>query len=179
MQRFTSASLSSLSEAPPFCSRRFGLVVDASRGSIDLMHVVCTMPRAASCLRVGLFHSPSDRACASLPWRAGRVSQAIFSRVAFSRSFSFPVVKRSLANSDVPMEGAVVYGTAWPCALHMAMRDPLRPPAGGHCSFEHAARHGRAGDARWCVCWWCARSRHGRSTDIRAAFIVPEKVVRQ
>ena len=27
--------------------------------------------------------------------------QAIFSRVAFSRSFTFPVVKCSLANSDV------------------------------------------------------------------------------
>ena len=29
-----------------------------------------------------------------------------------------------------------VCGTAWLCALHMAMRDPLRPPAGGHCPFR-------------------------------------------
>ena len=26
-----------------------------------------------------------------------------------------------------------VLGTAWLCALHMAVRDPLRPPSGGHC----------------------------------------------
>ena len=31
-------------------------------------------------------------------------------------------------------------GTAWLCALHMAMRDLLRPPAGGHCPSGHAAR---------------------------------------
>jgi hypothetical protein len=66
---------------------------------LDAPHA-CAMPRAASC-RVGLSHSRSDRACASLRWRAGRVSQAILSRVACSRSFSVPVVKRSLANVDV------------------------------------------------------------------------------
>ena len=32
-----------------------------------------------------------------------------------------------------------VCGTAWLCALHTAMRDLLRPPAGGHCPFGYAA----------------------------------------
>ena len=44
----------------------------------------------------------------------------------------------------IMLHGASVCGTAWLCALHMAMRDPLRPPAGGHCPSGHAARHWRA-----------------------------------
>ena len=40
----------------------------------------------------------------------------------------------------IMLHGASVCGTAWLCALHMAMRDPLRPPAGGHCPSGYAAR---------------------------------------
>jgi hypothetical protein len=57
--------------------------------------LACAMPCAVLTPWIGLCHSPSGRACALLPCRAGRVWQAILSRVAFSRSFSFPVVKRS------------------------------------------------------------------------------------
>ena len=56
----------------------------------------CAVPRQSRPLRDHL----TVRACV-LSYRAGRVSQAIFSRVAFSWSFSVPVVQRSLANSDM------------------------------------------------------------------------------
>ena len=53
-----------------------------------------------------------------------------------------------------------VLGTAWLCALHMAVRDPLRPPSGGHCpsGMQHdvgahgdGSSSGAAGEGLQCL----------------------------